>query len=140
MNDLPKRLTPEMSSRKLQALDLIKHYYLKHGHSPTLGEIAAGLGVSRQRAHALVNALERDDLVRRVRGKSRGIMLMNAAAQVSENDALLKLQAAGWGIAIGDRLLNIPLTDLGLPLAPQLDHIPEDGIGDGRDDRQRRRG
>jgi SOS-response transcriptional repressor LexA len=140
----PIRVSPEMTSRKLQALDFIKHYYLRHGASPTLGEIAAGLGVSRQRAFALVDALEREGLVKRVRGQSRGIMLANAAAQVSESDALLQLQAAGWRVLVGSQELGqpfaAPLTDQGLSDLPYLDHLPAvelDGDGDDRIEERR---
>lgn len=138
------RLTPAMSSRKLQALDLIKRYYLRHGSSPTLGEIAGGLGITRQRAHSLVRALERDCMVQRTRGKTRGIMLANAAAQVSENDALLQLCEAGWTVRVGNMELVPPgtLTTTALPAGPLLDHNRdiERGIGGHGRDRKRRSG
>lgn len=141
MDATPARLTAAMSSRKLQALDLIKRYYLRHGSSPTLGEIAGGLGVTRQRAHSLVRALERDQLVQRTRGKTRGIMLANAAAQVSENDALIQLCEAGWTVRVGNMELVPPgtLTTSRLPAGALLDHNRdiERGVGHGRKRRRR---
>ncbi|NLS26203.1 LexA repressor [Sphingomonas sp. S2M10] len=141
MDGTPIRLTPAMSSRKLQALDLIKRYYLRHGSSPTLGEIAGGLGITRQRAHSLVRALERDQMVQRARGKTRGIMLANAAAQVSESDALLQLCEAGWTVRIGNMELVPPgtLTTTPLPAGPALDHKRDIERGSGGYGRDRKR-
>lgn len=142
MDASPLRLTPEMTSRELQALDFIKRYYIRHGHSPTLFEISSGLGVSRERARVIVRQLVRKEHVRRVRGQRRGIMLMNAAAQVSENDALIRLIDVGWQILVGGKKLEHPLTTMPLMPAPILDHNRdvETGMGGNGGIRRRRRG
>lgn len=134
------RLSPTMVSRKLQALRFIKEYFAEFGKSPSLGEIGNALGVSRQRAAELVQQLETDkDIVRKPGG--RGILLTEPALMLSRSDALLILQAAGWKVRVDGRHLGLPtdafgypLTDCGLPLLPELDHIP-DVSGENSDDR-----
>jgi len=133
MTEMPLRLSPAMTSRKLQVLGFIKRYYLDHGKSPTLGEIAAGVNITRQRAHKLVRSLDADGDVRRTAGKARGIMLRDPVKQLSEIDALRQLQQAGWSINGAQKELLGPLTKGTLPLRPQLDHNPsvETGVVDG---------
>jgi len=134
------QLTPEMNSRKLQVLGFIKRYYLANGASPTQGEIALGLDVSKTRIQALIRQLDREKLIKRVRGRKRGIMLADGAKQVSAIDALLMLKLEGWSVNPGRlELVPPPLSFPSLPLPPQLDHIPdvEFGVGnDGSSERQ----
>lgn len=96
----PLRLTPTMCSRKLQALGFIRAYLARHAVSPSLSEIGAGVGASRQRAHWYVKQLEADGHILRTPGEPRSIRL---AAPV----------ATGAGRA---------LTDMGLPMLPALLH------------------
>lgn len=90
-----------MNSRKLQVLGFIKRYYLQTGQSPTQGEIATGLDVSKTRIQALIRQLDREKLIKRVRGRKRGIMLADRAKQVSAIDALLLLKLEGWSVNPG---------------------------------------
>lgn len=129
MYEMPHRITPTMSSRKYRALDFIKRYYVDHGVSPTLAEIAAGLGVTRQHVYKIVAALALDGHITRVKGYSRGIMLIGPTKQVSELDALIKLLEIGWKVNEGDKELQRELTTSVLPLRPQLDHIPDVEVG-----------
>jgi hypothetical protein len=145
----PLRLCATMSSRKLQALDFIKRYFAKWGHSPTLGEIGAHLGVSPKRAHDLVHQLAIEKMIEHISGKARGIRLVDRGQQLSEADVLLRLSSLGWTIgtggvieppiaaafphrrgaecpvptAPGDRACG-PLTEKELPLVAELDHDP----------------
>ena len=131
----PPRLTRTMSSRKLQALDFIKRYFAQWGHSPTLGELSAELGVSAKRAHDLVHALAEQQMIRHTAGKTRGIELIDRAAGLSEADVLLHLAAMGWTVAHGGFVLHAPgappggvfpvqqLTEKGLHALPMLDHV-----------------
>jgi SOS-response transcriptional repressor LexA len=121
--DTRRRLTPTMRSRKLQALDFIKRYFAQWGQSPSLDEIAGALGVSKQRAAELVHQLSLDLQIRRVRGKTRGITLIDRSEEISEADVLLRLAGLGWQLA--------PLTENGLPALPVLDHDPGRDIGVG---------
>lgn len=102
------RLTPTMRSRKLQALDVIKRYFATWGGSPSLSEVAAELGVSRQRVNQLIHRLERDGLIAHTRGVPRSLRLV----PIGTNDALSRTQ---------------------LPGLPRLDHKPAgDRVGDNR--------
>src|SRR4051812_45210802 len=85
----PPRLTPEMSSRKLIALRFIKNYFVLWGHSPTLGELAAHLDVSRKRAHDLVHQLAEEEMIQVTAGKTRGIRLADRGEELSEADVLV---------------------------------------------------
>lgn len=117
-----RRLTPTMRSRKLQALDFIKRYFVEWGHSPSLDEIGAGLEVSKQRASELVQQLCDEDQIQRVAGKRRGIVLVERGEQLSEADVLLRLKQLGWHVDPDARLFLRPLTENGLPGLPELDH------------------
>ncbi|WP_185829152.1 LexA family protein [Sphingomonas ginkgonis] len=152
----PQRLSPTMSSRKLQALDWIKRYFARWGHSPTQGELAAALGISGKRANDLVHALARDKMIEHVAGAARGIRLIERGEELSEADVLIRLAAMGWTIGAGGTLiqaagvmqpdpgpvasmlerlaaLDAPaLTEKGLSDLPLLDHDP---LGD-RDEEQ----
>lgn len=139
MIEPPHRLTPEMSSRKVQVEHAIRFYFLQHGVSPTLGEIGAMCSISRQRAHAIVGELALDGRVRRVRGQSRGIMLLDPAKGVCEAEALLQLQGMGWKIDLTTREITGPLTNTRLPLPAVLDHVPDIGCGDEQNDGTGRR-
>ncbi|WP_267348709.1 hypothetical protein [Sphingomonas sp. GM_Shp_2] len=133
------RPKPTIVSRKLQALRFIKQFYAEWGSSPSLEEIGAGLGVSRQRAHALVCKLAADRLIVRRPG-NRGILLPDPALMMSRSDALLLLQAGGWKVTVDGANVGIPacdvwpLTESGLPLIAELDHIPAVEPGGFHDD------
>jgi hypothetical protein len=134
------RLTPEMRSRKLQALDFIKRYFARWGRSPTLGELAAELSVSGKRAYDLVHSLADERMLEVTAGKTRGIRLIDRSEEMSEADVLLRLSAMGWTIGQGERVILPPenpadaaigaaivqgLTEKGLHGLPVLDHDPE---------------
>lgn len=149
----PPRLSPSASSRKLQALDAIKRYYAQWGHSPTLGELSALLGISAKRAHDLVHQLAVSKMIEHQRGKARGIRLLDPLDGLSEADVLVMLARRGWVVGKAGRILDpdlgtvfpVPegplppdlsaplaaagaLTDQGLTQLPQLHH--EEGSGD----------
>jgi SOS-response transcriptional repressor LexA len=116
-----RRLKPTMRSRKLQALDFIKRYYAEWGHSPSLAEIGAELGVTKQRVSSLIAQLSIDRQIEVTSGKTRGIKLVDQGEQLSEADVLLRLQQLGWRVDPAARLFG-PLTEKGLPELPFLDH------------------
>ena len=144
----PLRLTPEMSSRKLQALDFIKRYFAQWGHSPTLGELAAALDVSTKRAHDLIHQLARDEMIEHLPGKTRGIRLRERGAELSEADVLVRLAGMGWTVAQEDsegrvRVIMPPadpelqkalaraLMEKELHELPMLDHDSDEGQAEG---------
>jgi hypothetical protein len=120
------RLSPTMSSRKLQALAFIRHFYARWGASPTQGEIAAALHISKKRANNLVHQLSTEKMIEIVAGKTRGIRLVETAEELSEPEILVRLSAMGWTIADGGQIIQPPLTDKGLPLLPVLDFNPSE--------------
>jgi hypothetical protein len=120
------RLTPTMRSRKLQALDFIKRYFAQWGESPTLSELAAELGIGVKYAHELVGQLSRELQIKVVKGKKRGIVLIDRGEQISEADVLLLLAQRGWTIKAGALTATPPLTKNGLPDLLFLDHKPDE--------------
>lgn len=148
------RLTPTMSSRKLQALDFIKRYFAQWGHSPTYGELGAALGVSSKRAHDLVHSLSRERMIEHVAGKPRGIRLIDRTAELGEADVLLLLARFGVTVFHGAHVLMPAagavepegaattviqaLTEKGLHALPHLDHEgpSEPGLGTNDEDEQ----
>lgn len=111
------RLTAEMASRAQLALHFIERYWAAHNHSPSYGEIAAGIGVDRFRARDAVRALERTGRVLRQRGRARGIVLP------SRREAVLnELRREGWQVKDDAREL-LPPTYPPLSVPPALDHI-----------------
>lgn len=110
----PLRLTPTMCSRKLQALGFIKRYLADWGGSPSLNEVAAELGVSRQRVNQLIRQLAREGLIAHTRGVPRSLRLVPPPSMRDRaDDALSKTR---------------------LPGLPRLDHNPAgDRAGDNHD-------
>lgn len=102
------RLTPQMSSRKLQALDFIKRYFAQWGQSPTLNELAAALDVSTKRAHDLVHALATQQMIEHVSGQPRGIRLVDRGEELSEADVLVRLARMGWTIGKDGLIVHPP--------------------------------
>lgn len=125
-----ERLTAEMASRAHLALRFIERYWTAHNHSPSYGEIAAGIGVDRFRARDAVRALERTGRVLRKRGKARGIVLPTRREAV-----LNELRREGWHINDETSQLFPPkYSPLSVPAA--LDHISGvEGWGSNVEDR-----
>lgn len=136
------RLSPKMGSRKMQALRAIKEYFREWGRSPSLGEIGGALGIHRQHADKLLDALARDGLIIRRKG-ARGISLPDPAEMLSREDLLQQLRLQGFTVD-ADIVRPPPgpdtLTYSGLPMLPELDDIPpagdipRPGTGESRDD------
>lgn len=61
-----------MTPRRSQALARIVEHVVEHGHGPTMGEIAASLGVSRAYAHKVTTDLRIAGLVEFGFGRIRG--------------------------------------------------------------------
>ena len=141
------RISAVMSSRQHQAKDFVERYFMRHGVSPTLGEIAAGIGVSKKRAHVVVHAIARKGTWEIVAGEARGIRLVDRTLELSENEVLARLLAAGWTIGDGNRIIQpgglaSTVTEKGLFALPLLDHaFGSDQAGsdeDGKTDQGRR--
>ena len=89
-----------MSPRQRETLLFIQRYQSGHGgQSPTLQEIATGLGLKgRNNAQAFVMALEKQGLLKRDPSVSRGIKLTGAPLDlslVSDGDLLVEVARRG---------------------------------------------
>jgi len=101
-----------MSSLRLLVLDWVQQYIGRWDASPSYGEIAQGLGISRKRVFKAVRSLVNDGLLLRRPGP-RGL------AMPTQIDAALRvLQAFGWVTAAPGETLS------GLLPPPALDYGP----------------
>lgn len=95
-------LTPRLKS----ALDFIRSHYQSNGLMPSCDQIAAGIGLtSRGRVSQLLTELEDRGHIRRVKGKSRSIELiepgqMQAVMLNKEILGLLKVYAQAEHIGV----------------------------------------
>lgn len=101
------RRTPTMVSRKLQLLDFIRAFYASHGVGPTTTEMANALNCARSRVQEAVRRLEREQLINRQPGKTRGITPISA-----HDEAVRQLQAIGYIVNPGRRELTAPAPPL----------------------------
>ena len=121
-------LKPQMASRRLQVLAFVQEYIAACNEAPTLSEIAAGIGIGKSRAKALVRELVDDGKLCRQPG-ARGLLLpcrIDEAAQL--------LRQAGWVVNPEEQpapppLSLSPCTKTTLPVVPVLDYLPS-GISD----------
>lgn len=113
-----------MASRKLQVLDFAKAYFVRWGRSPSYGEIANGLSVSRDTVKKHVATLTREGLIRRTAGDRRGMSFPGLEGRPSIEEAARVLALAGWKVNTSDQAVSIaqPLTFPPLPRVPELRH------------------
>lgn len=123
----PPRLTPAMSSRRLQVLDFVRDYIASHNASPSEYEIAAGVGISRPRARELLKALVKAGQLKRRPGP-RGLMLPSAI-----EEAKRRLRDHGYTVD-EDLLAAAPRPKTTLQPLPALDYHPDGTNGGGGGD------
>lgn len=70
----PPRLSPQMSSRRLIVLKFVREYLAAWGESPSVGEIAAAAGCSRDAARQSIARLVRSGKLDKRPG-ARGLSL-----------------------------------------------------------------
>lgn len=122
-NEETPRLAPAMVSRRLIVLSFVRDYIGIWSASPSLGEIAAGCGISRSRARQLVEALVREGRLAKSPG-TRGLSLPE-----SRDHAVRLLRDLGWVV---DELTGCAKAPL--PPAARLDYVPDaqqHGVSDG---------
>ncbi len=113
----------ERPTRKDQALAFIAAYLTRTGISPSIGEIAANLGVGPTRAKALVHRLAKERAIERAPGAQRAISIPGLFDQL----VIDRLRQDGWTV---DRDVMVGACPQGhLPLVAILEHIadPDDG-------------
>lgn len=125
------RLTPAMSSRAAMVLDFITSYFEAHnGVAPSQSEIAAGVGINKDRVKAAIRSLERREMLRRRPGVARGLSLPSVVERAKRD-----LLAAGYRVDDDARAAAIApvVTFSTLPMIPHPAHTARggDGSGDG---------
>ncbi len=115
------QLHPEMTSFRLQLLAFIRGYIGEWQRSPSYGEMAAALDVSRDRIKKSVKSLARDGLLLRTPGP-RGLALPE-----QREEALKLLAELGWQVnpvemTVGQAASLYPLGD-----RPPLDYVSGHG-------------
>lgn len=120
-----------MASRKLQVLDFAKAYFVRWGRSPSYGEIANGLSVSRDTVKKHVATLTREGVIRREAGDRRGMTFPELEGRVSIDEAARVLSLAGWKVNTSEQAISITpaLTFPPLPRVPELGHTPVSEFG-----------
>lgn len=82
---------PELSPRQSQVLGLIERYWNQHGVSPSTGEMAVAIGLSRQTVYEHMLALERKGLITHIEGQSRSWRLLRRQPSEEPNPRLIPL-------------------------------------------------
>lgn len=128
---VPTALTIEAArpaSRRLEAFDFIRTYIVHHGHSPSMEDVRAALGVSKTRAKALVHQLAVAKMIERVPGAQRGISIPGLVREL----VLEELRREGY-VVNKDVLTGGPCPQGHLPLIAILEHVPAIVAGDRHD-------
>jgi len=95
--------------RQRQIMDFITQYIQKNGASPTLQQIAEAIGVSSLATiHEHLANLEKKGILRRYKGKIRGIEILDERFMVDKNELQVELPILGF-IAAGQPIE--PYTD-----------------------------
>lgn len=89
-------------------LAFLRRYILAHGDSPSLGQIADHVGISKSHAKDILDRLERDRAIRRLpampRRKRRIVLTEN------QGRAVETLRALGWTINEDTRSADSPFS------------------------------
>ena len=85
------------------ALEFIRRYFVAHGASPCLREIAAAIGASPQGASVIVHKLEESGDILRGEGR-RSIRLPDRADELSESEFALLARRRGMLIIRDGRI------------------------------------
>lgn len=107
----------ELSQHERDMLRFIERYWNRHGISPSIEDIRAGVGMrSKDHVHRDFKPLEKRKYLRIKRGKSRGIILLTTSDgfPITSNGISIPL----WGVITAGG--PIPLPD---PTLPPLDWI-----------------
>lgn len=117
--------------RRDQAYAFITTFLIERGYSPSIVEIADGLGVGKTRAKALLHQLAVLKMIERVPGSQRAIRVPG----LSEQLVIDKLRADGWKV---DRDLEVvqACPQEHLALVAILEHVPPVIVGAPGDQQQ----
>lgn len=117
--------------RRAQALAFITTFLMERGYSPSIVEIADGLGVGKTRAKALLHQLAVLKMIERVPGSQRAIRVPG----LSEQLVIDKLRADGWTVDRDVEVLE-ECPQEHLALVAILEHVPSVEVGAPGDQQQ----
>lgn len=110
--------SPTASNRRVNALEFIKRYFVMHGSSPSLREIAAAIGTSAQRVSGILGDLEQQGHILRGKGR-RSIRLPDRSDEISESDLVLLARRRGLLVIRDGRIAPIsPVALTNMELSP----------------------
>jgi hypothetical protein len=123
------RLSPAMSSRKLQVVSFVHQYIARWGRWPSYGEIGGAMGIERSTARDAVRRAVRDKLLHREKGSRRGVPPPAPAmpARLSADEAaevIALLHDAGVVLLDPGGDPDRP-TFCPLPISPPFRHLPD---------------
>lgn len=123
-----------LSIAQQRTLDYIRQHWIVHGHSPSLMEIAEGLGITaRSAVHSYVQGLIKAGYLVQTPGRKRGLRLADAAESRALTLPLLGRIAAGKPVEAirGEDTIDLAAFVMGsnrYALRVKGDSMIEDGI------------
>ncbi len=113
-----------VKGRKAEVLAFVCEHILSKGSSPSMLQIAAAFGFSRQRAKTLIDDLTELKLIHRAPGSQRAISVPGLQRQA------LIAALRQRGVVVDDDFdlygTTWPLPQSNLPLVAIIEHIPDD--------------
>lgn len=109
--------------RRDEALAFIVERILLSGISPTFGEIAIKLAVSKTRVKELVAEFIQHGIIERTPGSQRGLRVVNMTH--SRDVADIVLRSLGWTVSDPMGHLQGGFPKVQLPVLPPIEHLPE---------------
>jgi len=122
------RLTPGMTSRKLQVVSFVKQYISRWGQWPSYGEIAGAMGITPSTARDAVKRAVRDQLLYREPGSRKGVVRAPIDATrlcPAEAAAMLERLREAGVIVIDNTANSAAPTFHPLPISPPFRHLPD---------------
>ena len=122
------RLTPGMTSRKLQVVSFVKQYISRWGQWPSYGEIGGAMGIHSSTARDAVKRAVKDGLLHREPGSRRGVARApNSPSRLCPNEAaemIERLREAGV-VVMDTKPSSATPTFYPLPISPPFRHLPD---------------
>ncbi|MBB5715417.1 MarR family transcriptional regulator [Sphingomonas aerophila] len=116
--------TPPLSPpRRAEVLALVIQRIIRTGTSPTSGEIASALSVSRQRAQQLIDQLVREGVLEKTPGSPRSLRIRD----LKHCRHVIVETLRGLGITASEPMGDLlpPLSPVQLPVLPPFEHLPD---------------
>lgn len=122
------RLTPGMTSRKLQVVSFVKQYISRWGQWPSYGEIGGAMGIHSSTARDAVKRAVKDGLLHREPGSRKGVArAANSRSRLRPEEAaemIERLREAGV-VVMDTKPSSATPTFYPLPISPPFRHLPD---------------